>query len=138
MIEPTAETEVFWRELAFGRLVGRRCSSCATLHPYPRRFCPHCGSEEGEWISLPTEATVYSYTLLADAPAERPYLTSPVVIAIVEFEGGHRMLGLIDGPSDESLAIGQRVWFNPCRRGDLVLPGFSRISTEPTSLQKAR
>ena len=93
MIEVTAETEFFWSELADGRLIVRRCTTCGETQAYPRRLCVRCGGEAAEWVTLPAQATVYSFTDVAAPPPDRPHLTGPFTLAIVEFDGGHRMMG---------------------------------------------
>jgi uncharacterized protein len=127
MIERTAETEFFWSELAAGRLLARRCTKCGETQAYPRRLCVRCGSEAAEWVALPVEATIYTFTEVAAPPPDRPYLTAPFTLAIVEFDGGHRMMGLVERATGAPLTIGQRVRFAPWRRAATVLPGFAPI-----------
>ena len=127
MIEVTAETEFFWSELADGRLIVRRCTTCGETQAYPRRLCVRCGGEAAEWVTLPAQATVYSFTDVAAPPPDRPHLTGPFTLAIVEFDGGHRMMGLVERATGTPLTIGQRLRFAPWRRDATVLPGFVPI-----------
>lgn len=127
MIEATVETAPFWLALAEGRLTARRCTSCGTVMPVPKRFC-RCGSEDGEWIDLPATARIESFTEVQFAPPDRPYLPAPYTLGIVSFPAfGHRMLALLD-PA-EPPRIGAEARFSPFRNGDVVLPQFRAISS---------
>lgn len=136
ILEPTPETAPFWAALAEGRVVARRCSSCATLHPTPRHVCPRCGATDGTWEELPDEARLYSVTVVSHPPPGRSDLPSPYAIGLVDFPStGHRMLALIDAPGGRAPPIGDRLSLHPVRSGGTVLPGFrSRAArSEPLS-----
>jgi uncharacterized OB-fold protein len=128
VIESTAETEHFWSELREGRLVGRRCLNCRAAHPYPRRFCIVCGSEDGEWVNLPDEATIYSFTEVSAAPSDRPYLPSPFTLLVVEFDDGRRLMALFDVSTGVPPTIGKRVRFKLWTHDAVVLPAFAPVN----------
>ena len=44
------ESEPYWAALRDGKFLLKRCSACGEHHFYPRPFCPHCWSDDVEWV----------------------------------------------------------------------------------------
>lgn len=86
----------------------QKCSSCGTFQPPPAYFCVSCKSDDLEWIEVPGEGTLYTYSTvyvpLSSLEAEAPY-----TVAIVEFQEGLRVTGRIAKTVSENLEIGARV-----------------------------
>ncbi len=97
-------------------LVGERCVACGVVATPPGRVCPSCGSHgDREPVSLRrTPGRVISFT--ADHLA--PSVDSPVVLAVLDLEGGGRR-------SVELADVGDR----PVKVGDTVVPTFRRLFT---------
>ncbi len=104
---PTPETAPYWEGAAAGELRIQRCTACGRYYFYPRPFCPHCASDEVEWVSVSGDATLVSYVI-----NYRPVLPfsadEPVIIALVELAEGPRMASNIVGvaPEPEQLTLG--------------------------------
>jgi uncharacterized OB-fold protein len=96
-------TAPFWKAASEGVLMIRRCKSCSEAHWYPRPFCPHCGSEDTDWVSASGSGTVYSFTVTRKAGPV------PYVLAYVTLDEGVTMLTNLVDAEIESLHIGQRV-----------------------------
>jgi len=101
-----ADTAPWWQAAAEGRLLLRRCRSCAAAHLYPRPFCPACWSDDVVWEQASGAAVLYSYSVVRfnDLPpfAERV----PYVAAIVELAEGPRLTtNLVDCELDD-LTVG--------------------------------
>ena len=89
---PDAETMPFWDAAKEGRLLIKRCRACDEFHFYPRPFCPHCWSEDVEWVEAGGKATLYTWSIvrrndLPPFPERVPY-----VAAIVDLDEGPRMM----------------------------------------------
>jgi len=113
------ESRPFWEGLEVGRLRLPSCLLCGRAHYYPRVICPHCGSNELEWLEMSGEGTVYSVTVCHRRGAEGPF---EQVIALVDLDEGPRMLCEIrDGHRVE---VDDRVTFAPA--GTPALPFFRR------------
>lgn len=97
-------------------LVGERCVACGTIATPPGRVCPSCGSHgEREPVSLRrTAGRVVSFT--ADHLA--PSVDSPVVLAVLDLEGGGRRSVELTDVGDRTVAV-----------GDTVVPTFRRLFT---------
>jgi hypothetical protein len=81
-----------------------RCS-CGKLYPARAYSCSACGGAEVQAVEIAGTGTLYSFTTIRAAPpamaGEAPYH-----LALVEFPGGLRVLGRVEAPAAETLAIG--------------------------------
>jgi len=105
---PTIEddTRPFWAAAKEGRLLIRGCRACGRAHHYPRPFCPHCWSDDVEWLEASGRATLYTWSVVFtnDLPPFSERL--PYVAAVVDLEEGVRLMtNVVDCPADR-LEIG--------------------------------
>ncbi|MBB5157256.1 Zn-ribbon domain-containing OB-fold protein [Saccharopolyspora phatthalungensis] len=86
-------------------LLGSRCPMCAGKVFPPRDVCPRCGEANEEHpVELSRQGTVYSYTVVRQAP---PGLTTPYVLACVDLPDDEvRVLSRIEGGDPAAVAIG--------------------------------
>lgn len=98
-----------WRErLKRYRLVGGKCPACGSL-VYPHRLvCPYCGHEGLEEVELSRRGKVISYTVIRHPPSEFKGL-EPYVIAVVELEGGARVLAQLTDVEPGEVEVGMEV-----------------------------
>ena len=90
--QPDLETQPYWAAARDGKLLIKRCRACERPHFYPRPFCPHCWSDDTEWVEASGRATLYTWSVvrrndLPPFPDRVPY-----VAAIVDLEEGPRMM----------------------------------------------
>lgn len=110
----------FWKGVDDGKLLIGRCSGCAKVHYYPRVFCPHCYSQDVEWVPAVGRAQIYSFSIMRQA-------NEAYVVAYVTLEEGLQvMTNIVDAEFDQ-LAIGLNVelTFGPaggCERVPLFRP----------------
>jgi len=100
--QATLETQPFWEAAAAGRLLIKKCTSCAQLHYYPRAICPFCFSEATEWVPASGRGTIYSYSVMRRVPVA--YAIAYVTLA----EGVTMMTNIVDCDLD-AIRIGQTV-----------------------------
>jgi uncharacterized OB-fold protein len=102
-------TKPFWDAAREHRLSLPHCGSCGQYHFYPRELCPHCYSDDLEWLDASGKGEVYSYTIARKpgGPAFAPDV--PYVIAMIALDEGPRMLTNIITGDVESVRIGARV-----------------------------
>ncbi len=117
----------YWEGARADRLLIRRCRSCGALHFMPRHLCPHCWSEDLEWIDASGRGTVHSFTVIRRAPMESFVGRVPYVVALVDLEEGPRMMSNIVGEDALETRIGDpvRVCFED-RGGGAKIPQFRR------------
>ena len=58
------ETERFYEATAAGKLLVGHCKACGKHHYYPRAICPHCLSDQTEWVQAGGGGSIYSYSVL--------------------------------------------------------------------------
>jgi uncharacterized OB-fold protein len=124
---PTELSRGFWTAAAEHRLVIPCCPGCGTRFFPPERLCPTCGSADWEYADTRGAATVTSYTVVHRAPS--PDFEPPYVLAVVELEGGGRMLTNIVGADPAAVATGMPVHVVFLDQPDgLALPVFEPIA----------
>lgn len=97
--------EKTWRDaLAEGRFLLQRAASSGTVYFPPRLAEPGTGEADLEWIEAPELGTVYSVTVIYPKPPAAPYN-----VAIIDMDGGGRLMSRVDGIDPESVTIGLRV-----------------------------
>jgi uncharacterized protein len=109
----------FYRRLREDRAVfGLRCRECGNVNLPPRRRC-RCGSSHLAWERVPGTGRIYAFTT-----QERGMrFAAPAVLALVDIDGGGRLLGVIDAPNAK-LAIGMEVALEPRDIDGSTLIGF--------------
>jgi uncharacterized protein len=117
------EAAPFWSAAAEGRLILQRCDNCGSYVHYPRSHCPRCLSSDLEWCESAGDGTVYSFTVVHRA-APGAGLTAPYVVALIELDGGVRLLSNVVGSPVDDVSVGMRVAVRFELRGDRPVPVF--------------
>ena len=99
------ETRPFWEGTKRHELQIQRCLDCEKFYFYPRSICPHCLSDNTEWVNVSGRGKIYSFTVShrPASPAFEPDV--PYNIAIVELDEGVRMMSNIVECQNEDLRI---------------------------------
>lgn len=105
---PTDANRPFWSGSAEGVLRLRRCDACGRCHG-PTRVACSCGSIALTWVDTDGLGKVFSFTVVHRAPDPAFRADLPYVIALVEFDGGGRLMSNIIGCPPEAVHIGMPV-----------------------------
>jgi len=108
-IEPYSSLMLAWREQESNlRRKAHRCQACGQIHFPPHNVCPKCQSRaEFAKVRLSDRGTIVTFTCDRLAPSP----DAPVIMVVVDLDGGGRMFTqLVDAKPDE-VAIGKRVEF---------------------------
>ncbi|RJF92820.1 Zn-ribbon domain-containing OB-fold protein [Noviherbaspirillum saxi] len=98
---PSADARYFGK-LAEGIFEIPRCRTCSRHHFFPRVCCPHCGSQDLEWVAPAGAGVVYSSTIV-----RRP--GGDYTVCLVDLQEGPRLMSrVVDIPVDE-VRIGMAV-----------------------------
>lgn len=103
MIQPSSTA--VWRERDVNiRFHGMKCKSCGYEQYPPQRVCTKCHAKDNfEGVRFSDKkATVYTYAMDYLAPTPDP----PLVIAIIDFEGGGRMVSMMTDRDINDVKIG--------------------------------
>lgn len=88
-------------------LVGTTCPNCGQMTFPVRSVCPWCHTEHSaERMALPTNGTVYTFTIVRQAPAGEEV---PYVLGYVDLPGDVRLMSRITASSPEEVDIGMEV-----------------------------
>jgi uncharacterized OB-fold protein len=85
-----------------GRFMLQHCEECAGVRFPPALVCGNCGSSRLTWRVSTGHGRVYSMTTVRDRAGDYN-------VAIVELEGGARMMSRVEGVAPGDVHIGQKV-----------------------------
>lgn len=106
---PGTAASQFLRSIKEGKLMGRRCTSCAKVYLPPRAGCPMCGVEFGEEVAVADTGTMVTFAVVnvnfANRAVELPYVTAEVA-----FDGSDTTtMVLLRGVAVDEARMGMRV-----------------------------
>lgn len=103
-----ADSAGFWQATREGRIALCRCTGCGAWLARPLERCNQCAAPTA-FAPVAGAGSVYSY-IVVHHPAVRAFAhLVPYVIALVEFDEGPRLPGILLGERGPGVAIGQRV-----------------------------
>jgi len=98
----------FFKNLKEGRLTTTKCRKCEKKLWAPRIVCPHCLSEDLEWIDLGTEGNLHAFTEIRIGAPLGFTQDVPFCVGLVKI-GGVILSARIDDAKYEDLKIGDKV-----------------------------
>ena len=99
----------FWSAVRSHSLKVQQCDICGHSQHPPRIFCINCGGRQLSFRDANGLGTIYSFTVVHRAFVPELAHRVPYALALVEMEGGLRMLGRIADCEHTELEIGQDV-----------------------------
>ena len=87
-------------------LIGYRCAECDGRFAPPRLYCPECGSDERDEVSLAGRGIVRAWTAIHVGPT-RYEQEVPYTVVLVELDEGPRVMGRLE--PNEKAEIGAKV-----------------------------
>jgi len=98
----------FFKNLKEGRLTTTKCRKCEKKLWAPRIVCPHCLSEDLEWIDLGTDGNLHAFTEIRIGAPLGFTQDVPFCVGLVKI-GGVILSARIDDAKYEDLKIGDKV-----------------------------
>ena len=98
----------FFKNLKEGRLTTTKCRNCEKKLWAPRIVCPHCLSEDLEWIDLGTDGNLHAFTEIRIGAPLGFTQDVPFCVGLVKI-GGVILSARIDDAKYEDLKIGDKV-----------------------------
>ena len=102
---PAPSASAIWREREqIIRLYGVKCHQCGTVQYPPQRVCVNCHAKDNfeSYRFSDKKAELFTYTLDYTSPTPDP----PVVLAVINFEGGGRMWVYMTDKDENEIEIG--------------------------------
>ncbi len=99
----------YWREIPQRyRYEAAKCTGCGKVFFPPRLVCSGCGSKKFEKTRLSEDGKIVSYTIIHIPPT--PFSDqAPYAMAVVEMDGGVRILSQVTDCDLEDISVGQKV-----------------------------
>ncbi len=119
---PNADTKPFWDACNEERLIVQSCRSCGHVQFYPRVLCVKCEGRDLDWADAEPVGEVHSFTIVHRAPTPAFKETAPYVLALIDLNGGFRMMMNIVDCKPEEVAIDMPVRIIFEERGGQRLP----------------
>jgi len=99
-----------------GRIMAKRCMGCGAKYYPPRADCARCLGSDMEWVEIPSEGKLLTFTQVfvppehyASAPSSMPFSRTriePTPVGIIEVEEGIRIMGFIPKTDAKKIRIG--------------------------------
>ncbi|MBW2061793.1 MAG: enoyl-CoA hydratase/isomerase family protein [Deltaproteobacteria bacterium] len=131
-------TREFWEASKRGELLIQHCKDCDKNIFYPREVCPHCQSENIEYIKASGKGKLQSFSLVEKGAPPDFQDDQPYVICLVTLDEGVRLGSMLVGYDDYSkLDIGMEVEvvFDPAT-DELSIPKFKPVGSDWTPEKK--
>ena len=103
-----ADSAGFWEATREGRIALCRCTGCGAWLARPLERCNQCAAPTA-FEPVAGTGSVYSYIVVHHPAVPAFAHLVPYVIALVEFDEGPRLPGILLGERGPGVAIGQRV-----------------------------
>jgi uncharacterized OB-fold protein len=104
------------------KIWGKRCPQCEKVLVPPRKSCPFCFVDTGQWVEVSTEGTVDTFTTVnRDTPVQP--VKAPFSYAVICLDGADTgLVHLLGEVQPERICEGMRVKavFAETRRGSLL------------------
>ncbi len=99
----------YWREMPQRyRLEAGQCRGCGMVYYPPRESCPSCKGREWEKAALSRVGRIAAFTVIRVPPSQFAD-QAPYPLAVVELEGGVKVLVQVADARPEELEAGQMV-----------------------------
>jgi len=120
----------FWEACREKRLMIQKCKECGKHVFYPRIACPHCFSDDLDWVEASGKGTVYTYSVVVSNAPSAFIKDMPYVIAVIRLEEGVQMLSNVVEckPEDVRCDMPVEVTFEKLDE-QFTLPKFKPIKT---------
>ncbi|MEB3755432.1 MAG: Zn-ribbon domain-containing OB-fold protein, partial [Desulfurococcales archaeon] len=98
----------FHEGLAQGKLLATQCKKCGRIYFPPQVDCPHCKTSEMEWIELPKEGELVTYTIITTRPYSFGHYPD-YTVGVVKLKNGVQITAWIRETDPKKLRVGMPV-----------------------------
>ena len=95
----------YQQALSEGRFVIQHCQGCGRAVHYPREVCPHCGSDQLQFVPALGTGTVYAVTTVR----RKPEAGGDLNVSLIDLDEGPRLMSRVANRAPDQVRIGQRV-----------------------------
>ena len=87
--------------LGDGKLLIQSCNSCGKPNMWPRYACPHCQSEDLDWVQSEGKGTLHSFCVLRQGAPDGFEDDLPYAIGVVKLDEGPQLLARLAPEGDD-------------------------------------
>ena len=95
----------YQQALSEGHFVIQHCQGCGRAVHYPREVCPHCGSDQLQFVPAQGTGTVYAVTTVR----RKPEAGGDLNVSLIDLDEGPRLMSRVANRAPDQVRIGQRV-----------------------------
>jgi len=110
---PVKKVTRFFDELGKGKITATKCVKCNTIYFPPQDDCPKCRVSGLEWVELPVEGELITYTIISVKPPSFSHYPD-YVVGIADL-GEVNVTAWVQGPK-EKLKVGAKVRLEVVKR----------------------
>lgn len=100
----------FWDDAEKGIFSIQKCDDCGKTNFFPKKICPHCGSENIGWTESTGKGKIYTFCCEKKEYVKLRYgEDEPKIIAMIELDDGCRYVTNIVDCNPEDVHIGMPV-----------------------------
>jgi uncharacterized protein len=127
--------EQFYKYLTQEKLMASKCQKCGKIHLPPRPICDNCYGQEFDWVEIPGEGKLLTYTIIHVAPPQFQAM-APYIVGIVQLKNDLKLPGMVSGVPENSLKIGMAlsIDFKACSVGQ-TWPQWPRYCFKPLQIK---
>ena len=103
--QPNEITGPFWEASKNHELKLQRCGSCGGYRYPPGEICPHCRSNNLEWVKVSGRGKVYTWSVIHQVYHPAFAEEVPYALVAVELEEGPRMVTNLVGCPPEEISV---------------------------------
>ncbi|MEB3845347.1 MAG: Zn-ribbon domain-containing OB-fold protein [Desulfurococcales archaeon] len=109
------KTRKFFEGLAEGKLLATRCKKSGKILFPPQVDCPDDPEDEAEWVELPREGELLTYTVIYTKPYSFGHYPD-YTVGIAKLTNGVQILAWVRETDPKKLRVGQKVRIEIVRR----------------------
>ena len=91
------------------RILGKSCGECKTVYVPPKKMCPRCFVDTGDWVEVGPKGKLTTFTIVRYSNTLQPR-KAPLVYGIVQLDGGSTgLVHMLAEVEPEQVRSGMRV-----------------------------
>lgn len=87
--------------LGRGDLLVQQCRACGKANMWPRYACPHCQSDDLDWVKSAGSGTLHSFCVLRQGAPEGHEGDLPYALGVVKLDEGVQILARLAPSGDD-------------------------------------
>ncbi|MCY0860090.1 MAG: Zn-ribbon domain-containing OB-fold protein [Sulfolobaceae archaeon] len=109
---PVKKVERFFSALKEGKILATKCPKCGAIYFPPQDDCPNCRISGLEWVEMPTEGELITYTVINVKPPSFSHY-GDYIVGIARMSNGVNVLAWVNA---KEVKVGMKVKLRVTRR----------------------